>query len=73
MSTLSPEVETLLDRLSADLPQLRADHPDDFWAQFQRRSDDVIEHTPPDLRPQAQRRIDEILIAHQLGPADPGA
>jgi hypothetical protein len=47
--------------------------PHDFWPQFQLRCDELLENAPPQQRPLVQRRIDEILIAHQLGPADPGA
>ena len=73
MSALPPELDDLLHKLPSDLPQLRADHPDDFWPQFQLRCDELLENAPPPQRPLVQRRIDEILIAHQLGPADPGA
>ncbi|HYG05751.1 MAG TPA: hypothetical protein VD865_05000 [Stenotrophomonas sp.] len=73
MNSLNPQAGALMDRLAADLPQLRADHPDDFWLHFQLRCDEVLDHTPPDELVLARARIDELLIANNLGPADPGA
>lgn len=73
MNPLNPATSALLDQLARELPQLRADHPDDFWPQLHQRCDKILEHTPEDQRVLAQGRIEELLIAHNLGPADPGA
>ncbi|KAB7771929.1 hypothetical protein [Xanthomonas maliensis] len=70
---MNPELDAELNQLAADLPELRRQHPDDFWDVFHARTDAITARASQDEAVHVARRIDDLLAAHQLGPADPGA
>ncbi len=70
---MNPDLDTRLDQLARDLPQLRRDHPDNFWPVFQERADAIAADASQEDAVLVAKRIDDLLVANNLGPADPGA
>jgi hypothetical protein len=71
---MTPEIETQLKQLAEELPNIRREHPDDFWDVFHARAEKITgAAASQEQAAQIVKRIDEILAANQLGPADPGA
>lgn len=73
MTDISPPLEKALQRLEHDIPDLRRQHPDDFWDVFDARAAEITDQVDKSDAPLVAKRIDTMLIKHQLGPADPGA
>lgn len=73
MAELPDTVEDALRSLDQALDALRRDHPDDFWTRWEERTAPIISETPADARHLVAKRLDEILAARGLGPADPGS
>ncbi|HEY0333956.1 MAG TPA: hypothetical protein VGC74_09640 [Stenotrophomonas sp.] len=73
MKELPANVEQALQALDAELDTLRRDHPDDFWHAWEQRCQPIIDDTPADARHLVAKRLDEMLVARRLGPADPGS
>jgi len=71
MTELPPSVEQALHRLDAELDELRRTHPDDFWSVYEQRTHPIVDDTPEDARHLVAKRLDEMLTARGLGPADP--
>ncbi|MCC8539524.1 hypothetical protein ACI6Q5_02400 [Xanthomonas codiaei] len=71
---MAPDIDAQLKELAEQLPQIRKQHPDDFWDVFHARAETISGAADsPEQAAQIARRIEELLAAHQLGPADPGA
>ncbi|USJ00503.1 hypothetical protein MUG10_21800 [Xanthomonas prunicola] len=71
---MTPEIDAQLKQLADALPDMRSQHPNDFWDVFHARAEKIIGAAESqEQAAQIVKRIDEILAANQLGPADPGA
>ncbi len=74
MATISAPIEQALEHLEADIPDLRRQHPDDFWDAFQARAARITDQVDQqEEAPMVAKRLDAMLAKHNLGPADPGA
>lgn len=73
-TVMTPEIDAQLKQLADELPDIRRQHPDDFWDVFHARAETITAKADStEQAAQIVKRIDEMLAAHQLGPADPGA
>ncbi|WAW85213.1 hypothetical protein LPY96_12670 [Xanthomonas citri pv. malvacearum] len=71
---MTPDIDAQLKQLAEGLPDMRSQHPDDFWDVFRARSEKITGAAQSqEQAAQIVKRIDEILAANQLGPVDPGA
>ncbi|WP_115527767.1 MULTISPECIES: hypothetical protein [Xanthomonas] len=71
---MTPDIDAQLKQLAEHLPEIRSQHPDDFWDVFHARAEKITAAAQSqEGAAQIVKRIDEILAANQLGPADPGA
>ncbi|KLD70846.1 hypothetical protein [Xanthomonas pisi] len=71
---MTHDIDVQLKQLAEQLPEIRSEHPDDFWDVFHARTEKITAAArSPEEAAQIVKRIDEILVANQLGPADPGA
>ncbi|MFC7521751.1 hypothetical protein ACFQS6_20435 [Xanthomonas populi] len=71
---MAPEIETQLKQPADALPDIRSQHPDDFWDVFHAGAEKITGATDSqEQAAQIVKRIDEILAANQLGRADPVA
>ncbi|AZR22847.1 hypothetical protein [Xanthomonas vasicola] len=71
---MTPEIDAQLHQLAEALPDMRRQHPDNFWDVFHAHSEKITAAAESqEQAAQIVKRIDEILAANQLGPADPGA
>lgn len=73
MVVVPEAIERELQALDAEMATLRREHPDDFWTQWERRTHPIVQRAPTQAHALVAKRLDAILIAHGLGPADPGA
>lgn len=71
MNELPANVERAVQALDADLDALRDAHPDDFWTAWEQRIQPLIDQTPAGARHILAKRLDDMLVARGLGPADP--
>lgn len=73
-SFMTHDINAQLKQLEEQLPEMRSQHPDDFWDVFHARAEKITGAAESqEQAAQIVKRIDEILAANQLGPADPGA
>lgn len=73
-SFMTPDIDAQLKQLEEQLPEMRSQHPDDFWDVFRARAEKITGVAESqEQAAQIVKRIDEILATNQLGPADPGA
>ncbi|WP_311238860.1 MULTISPECIES: hypothetical protein [unclassified Xanthomonas] len=71
---MTPDIDAQLKQLAEHLPEIRSQHPDDFWDVFHARAEKITAAAQSqEEAAQIAKRVDEILAANQLGPADPGA
>ncbi|MCC4604998.1 hypothetical protein HG421_08445 [Xanthomonas campestris pv. badrii] len=71
---MTPDIDAQLKHLEEQLPEIRSRHPDDFWEVFHAHAEKITDAAQSqEQAAQIVKRIDEILAANQLGPADPGA
>lgn len=71
---MTPDIDAQLKTLADELPELRRRHPDDFWDVFHARAEAITAAVQSkEDAAQVTKRIDDMLAANQLGPADLGA
>ncbi|MEA9557685.1 hypothetical protein VC273_17835 [Xanthomonas nasturtii] len=71
---MTPDIDAQLKQLAEHLPEIRSQHPDDFWEVFHALAEKITAAAQSqEEAAQIVKRIDGILAANQLGPADPGA
>jgi hypothetical protein len=66
------QLDAMIDKLDADLPDLIADNIDDeeFWHAFSRRTDAIASVAAPEDHSHVHGRVDQMLVEHGVVPDD---